>query len=136
MKPRIPDRDVYTSKARAAVPEPVFDDATGRYEGEQLAQIRSRRPTEQRIAHIEKAQDEIRAEQKRQAETSVDMLVMLGEIRVELRTTVDFIKLSHGEQHKTERARIGSRTKIMVALFTAAGTVAGAIAALTASGCA
>jgi hypothetical protein len=115
VKPRIPDRDVYTSKARTAVPEPVFDDATGRYEGEQLAQIRSRRPTEQRIAHIEKAH---------------------GEIRVELRTTVDFIKLSHGEQHKTERARIGSRTKIMVALFTAAGTVAGAIAALTASGCA
>ncbi len=69
-----------------------------------------------------------------------------GERLVRLETKVDIVidlmrqeredrNAAHREQHQTERARIGSRGKIIAALATAAGVIAGAIATIIAGGC-
>lgn len=42
------------------IPEPIqYDEATGNYEGDQLREIRERRPTPLRIGHLEERVDEV-----------------------------------------------------------------------------
>jgi hypothetical protein len=53
------DRDVQKPKHGRMDPAFDFEGATDQYEGEELERIRSRRPTDQRIGHIEKKFDKL-----------------------------------------------------------------------------
>lgn len=46
-----------TGHTYAAPSEPFEDDVTGKYEGEELERMRARRPTPERLLHIERKQD-------------------------------------------------------------------------------
>src|SRR5690606_34929288 len=123
-------------------PHEIPDEVTGRYEGEELARMRARRPTDRRIAHIEKRLDEAVLDGKTTAKEVTEIRVSVGKVESavsglgeKLDTALDFIKLSQGEAHKTERARIGSRAKVIVGICTTIGAIAGVIATLVAGGC-
>lgn len=94
----------------------VIDDPT------ELAVVRRRRPTPQRIAHIEKRLDEAVADGKKTADTLTKVAVDVGEMRGELRTALNHIALGH----KTEQTRITAREKVLVALLGCVGVVAAA----------
>jgi hypothetical protein len=71
------DRDVYTPKHSAA-PEFVAEDPTGKYEGEELQRIRSRRPTPERISRLELKHDRL-AEVVTDVRVDVKTLLVLAE---------------------------------------------------------
>ncbi len=63
-------RDMYTPKHGTRIPVEVPQEVTGQYEGEELAQIRARRPTDKRIARLEEKHDELKSDVK---ETKTDV---------------------------------------------------------------
>lgn len=107
------DRDVYTPKTPpAGTPLFVDEECTGKYDGPELEQRRSRRPTPERIARLEKRQDE---SDKRQGEFAV----AVGRMEGKLDTAVDFIKLSQTEAGKTARTRITVSGKTLATIVGA-----------------
>lgn len=131
-------RDEYVPKHPspvAGVPEFVAEPATGVVEGEALAAIRAKRPTDQRIAHIERRLDEAVADAKVTAREVTDIRIGVGELRAEVRTLAQHVVSALSEGHKTERVRIGSRAKVIVGVASALGVIAGAVATVIAGGC-
>jgi hypothetical protein len=122
------DRYVPKHKTPTAVPAFIEEEATGRYEGETLAQMRAKRPTDKRVGRLEEKHDQL-------AETVTKLRVDIGSMASKLDTVLDHVTAAHREQQQTERVRIGSRGKVIAAIATAAGVVAGAIATVVAGGC-
>lgn len=117
----------------AGVDEFAVEPATGVIDDPaELAAARRRRPTDQRIAHIEKRLDEAVADGKTTADKVSQVAVAVGEMRGELRTVLSHIALGH----TTEQVRIGSRAKVIVGVVGALCTAIGAIvAAVVSQGC-
>lgn len=109
-----PDRDQYVEKHTppAGVPSFVDEECTGKYEGEQLARIRSRRPTPERISKLEIKHDElVKAFNDHRAESNETM----GRVEGKLDTTLAFIT----DQGKTQRTRISANAKTIAAIVGA-----------------
>ena len=127
----VKDRDVYTPKHPtpvAGVPAFVSEEATGRYDGDELRAIRSKRPTDERIARLEDKHDELVA-------TVTDVRVSIGAMSGKLDAFLGTISEERKQQHATEQVRIGSRAKVIVAIVGAiSAAVAAAVTAMT--GCA
>jgi uncharacterized coiled-coil protein SlyX len=136
------ERDIAGIQARKsrdeAAPDFVCEDVTGKYEGAELERIRSRRPTPERLRILERKQDEDRkAHQELVAmvnETRVDVAGMRGELKV-LPELVDLIKSRTTESNKTERVRLTSRARVVIAIVGLGGTALGVLATVLA-GCA
>jgi hypothetical protein len=122
------DRYVPKHKTPTAVPAFIEEEATGRYEGEDLKRIRAKRKTDERVARLEDKHDSL-------AETVTEIRVDVGEMRAEVRTLVKHVEAALTEQHQTERVRINGRTKIIAGAIGAIGVIAGAIATALAGGC-
>jgi hypothetical protein len=126
MNPKRPptnaDRDFLVRKTPAkpfAVPEPIEDDeVTGKHEGDELAQLRAKRPTHDRIARLEVKSDEHgdRCARRRQARRGSRLVIKL-------------LTAKTAEDGKTARIRITSNGKVTIAIATAA--IAAAVTVLT-----
>jgi hypothetical protein len=121
------------STPAAGVDEFAVEPATGVIDDpDELAAARRRRPTDKRIAHIEKRLDEAVSDGKKTADAVGKVAEGVAEMRGELRTALNHIALGHA----TEQVRIGSRAKVIVGVVGAVCTAAGAIvAAIVAQGC-
>ena len=122
------DRDVYVAKhptPSPGVPAFVEEEATGKCEGEVLAAIRAKRPTDKRIAKLEEKHDAV--------DSKVDAI---GERVARMEGTVNAIASvivpERREVHTTARARLDARTKIIIAII---GVIGVAVGALVGSGC-
>jgi hypothetical protein len=123
MNPKRPptnaDRDFLVRKTPAkpfAVPEPIEDDeVTGKHEGDELAQLRAKRPTHDRIARLEVKSDE-HATTGARVEGKLDAVLVL-------------LTTKASEEGKTARIRITSNGKVIIAIATAA--IAAAVTVLT-----
>jgi hypothetical protein len=119
-------------KERQAVPAFVSEEDSKAYDIDERRGMRARRPTDKRIEKLEEKQDK--------SDSKVDDLDgkvdSIGErlARVEgtLETIADVLIPERREAHKTVRARIDSRTKVIIAIVGCIGT---AIGAVIASGC-
>jgi uncharacterized coiled-coil protein SlyX len=133
----IPHKDYAQRKTSPgyAIPDFVEPEATGNYEGEELARIRARRKTDQRVAHLEKRLDEAVADSKALSETVTDLRIDVREMRAEVRTLIKHVETSITEAHNTERVRISSGAKTVAGIVAAAGTALAAYLAGSA-GCA
>lgn len=104
---------------RSGVPHPLDeDDKTGRYEGEELAMERAKRPTEQRVGRLEKKHD-----------------ALAGDVR-EIKGKVDAIfEMSSAAQdarEDREKKDLEDRTKrraLIIPIITAIGIALAGIAA-------
>jgi hypothetical protein len=138
--PSMPDRDVLVPKHPTPSPGvPAFEipeEVTGQYEGEELARIRASRPTDKRMAHVEKRIDETRADLKTLARDVHAIAVSLGEMRGEVRTALGHVALVHKTQATTEQVRIGTRGKVIVGVTGAVFAAIGVALAALAKGCA
>ena len=122
------------STPAAGVDEFSCEPATGVIDDPyELAAARRRRPTDQRIAHIEKRLDEAVSDGKTTAREVNETRVIVGEMRGELRTALDHITATAREHHATNRVRISSTAKTIGAVVTALGVIAAAY--LGTSGC-
>lgn len=129
------DRDVRTEKHPTPSPgvplHEIPDEVTGVLSGPALAEARSRRKTDQRIAHIEKRLDEVKEDGKATASEVTEIRVAVGEMRGELRTVLSHIALGH----QTEQVRIGSRAKVIIGIATALAAIASAAVTAGLAGC-
>jgi hypothetical protein len=117
----VPHKD-YTGRKTSpgyAIPDFVEPEATGNYEGEELARIRARRPTSERLRRLEEKHDAL-------SETVIDLRVGIGTMSGKLDTVLTHVTATHREQQVTERTRISSRAKIIVGVV---GAVCAAIGA-------
>jgi hypothetical protein len=114
------DRDVYVSKATPAsgVPTEAFDDPTGQHEGEELARLRARRLTPERIARLETKHDTLALEVARMAGTldAVHTFAVKADAERERRAAAD------------ERA-LERRRKFTLALISTLGVALAAVIA-------
>jgi hypothetical protein len=113
----------------AGIPAPVFDDVTGRYEGEELARMRAKRETPERISRLEKKQDD-RAEMKALAAVVTDARLEVAGMRGELEVLPRLVSLIEGQfaaHHETKRLGMTTRTKIVLAIV---GVISAAIGVL------
>lgn len=137
-KPRMQsqtERDLAGIQARkeresqsAAPTVEISGEITGNYTGPELLAMRSKRGTDERIGRLEEKHDTL-------VETVTEVRLDVREMRAEVRTLVKHVEASLSEQHKTERVRIDSRTKLMIAVVGAVGTAIGVIVTAL-SGCA
>jgi hypothetical protein len=127
------DRDRYVDKhtPRAGVPSFVEEEATGQCEGEELARIRSRRPTPTRLRKLEEDRDEDRRKHEALAREVTETRVLVGTMSGKLDTVLSHVT----ETHATERVRISSTTKTVASIVAAVGTALAAYLAGSA-GCA
>ena len=118
-----PDRDVRVEKHAtppAGVPAFAEEECTGRYEGDDLARIRARRPTPERIAKLEAKHDSLALTVSRmdgKLDTLVD-LAAKSDAERERRSAADAVALERRRKHAI--AVIG-------ALGTAIAAVVGAL---------
>lgn len=121
-------RDRYVDKhtPRTGIPSPVDDEATGRCDGEELARIRSRRPTPDRLRRLEEDRDADRRRHDELAETVTETRVLVGTMSGKLDTVLAHLAATTREHHATERVRIGSTAKTI-------GAVVAALAAIVAA---
>lgn len=91
------DRDRYEPKHPAA-PVYVAEELTDRYEGEELAKQRTKRPTDERIGRLEQKSDETRADVKALTaivtETRVEHGEAIARVEARLEGLPDFAKLA------------------------------------------
>ena len=116
------DRDVFVDKRTppGGTPQFVDEECTGKYEGEDLARMRSRRPTPERISKLESKHDElVKAFNDHRTESSAAM----GRVEGKLDTAISFIT----EGGKTARARITTNGKVLIAIVGAAITTIGTV---------
>lgn len=106
-------------KEREAAPEFVEEECTGRHDGEELEHLRARRPTPERLRRLESKQDDDRKAHQDLAklvnETRVELAGVRGELKV-LPELVELIKGKSADEQKTERVRLNTRAKIIIAL--------------------
>lgn len=107
-------------KRHAEVPEYVCDDVTGQYHGEELREHRERRPVPDRISRLEEKHDSL---VKVVGATREDVASMTGKLDAFLLV----VESERKESHRTERVRIGSRAKVIVAVVGALGVAIGAV---------
>ena len=119
------DRDVYVDKH--ATPEFIAEDVTGQYQGEELARFRARRPTDERIGRLEAKHDKL-------VETVGAVDKTVANMAGKLETFLETIAADRREQHQTERMRIGSRAKVIIAIVGAIGKAIGVVGTMLA-GC-
>lgn len=105
-------------KERDAAPVEIPMEITENYTGDQLKEMRAKRPTDERIGRLEEKHDKL----------SEAVFRMEGKLDTALSVIVP-------EAHKTERHRMDSRTKVILALIGAAGAAIGVIVTAL-SGCA
>jgi hypothetical protein len=121
------DRALIGRKTPARGVEFSNEPVTGVYEGEELARIRARRPTDERIGRLEDKHDKL-------VGTVTEARLDIAEMRAEVRTLIKHVESALTESHRTERVRIGSRAKVIVAVVGAIGALAGVLGTLLA-GC-
>jgi hypothetical protein len=115
------DRDVYVPKTPApGTPIFVEEECTGKYDGEDLATHRSRRPTPERISRLEAKHDQL-------GEKVNEIHGDVREMKGALTTALDFIKLKETESGKTTRTRITTNGKILIGIIGAAITTIGTV---------
>lgn len=125
-----PDRDVYVPKhptPAAGVPAFVTEEGTGVVEGEALRAIRARRPTPERLQRLEDKHDELATVV---TETRLELADFRGEFREmrgEIKTALGLIVPERQQVHTTHRAKIDSRTKIVIAIGGAICTLIGVV---------
>jgi hypothetical protein len=114
----IPHKDYSGRKTSPgyAIPDFVEPEATGNYEGEELARIRARRPTSERLARLEEKHDGL-------VETVTDVRVSIGAMSGKLDTVLTHVTATHREHQATERTRISSRAKVVGGIVTTLGAV-------------
>ncbi len=91
------DRDILVPKHRAAsqgVPGFVDEEFTGRYEGEDLARLRARRPTPERVSRLEKRVDKL----------DKDMAVGFAESKTRLDTLLELATKAEAERERRAAA--------------------------------
>jgi hypothetical protein len=115
-------------KEREAAPCEVNPETSSNYEGPELKDWRSKRPTDKRVERLEEKYDEL-------ADKVSAIHGDVREMRGELKTALSLFAPERKEVHTTERHRIDSRTKVIIAIVGAAGTAVGIIATAL-SGCA
>lgn len=112
----------------------TFDEVTGNYEGEELAQMRARRPTDMRLRILEQKQDDDRADHKALVAKVDQIHVDVAGMRGELSVLPKLLDLLEGKE-QTKRLGISTRGKIIIAALGVASTVLAAVVASMA-GCA
>jgi len=127
------DRDVLVHKhpraeSKPGVPVEVEPEVTGQYEGEELARIRAKRPTHERLARMEAKHDRL-------AESVTGIDKTLAGMGGKLDTVLDFLKTDRDNHHTTERVRIGSRAKVIIGIATALAAIASAAVTAGLAGC-
>lgn len=105
------------SRPFAAVPEPLDEEeVTGKHEGDELRELRGRRPTRERLHRLEDKHDALDAK--------VDGIdSRTSRMEGKLDTALAFIT----ESGKTQRTRISTNGKVMIAIFCAAITTIGTV---------
>jgi hypothetical protein len=129
-------RDRHRSAPRG-IPEFRSEEVTGQYEGEELAQARAKRPTDERIARLEQKHDSLDGMVN-------DMRVELGNVSGKLDVLPDLVDLIRGksaadqartaDEHETRRLSMTTRAKVVIAIVGLAGAALG-IAGTALSGC-
>ena len=119
---------------RGGVPiEFASEENSRNYEGEALREWRADRPPETRLARLEEKADEAAKKHLEQARKHEELVEVVTDTRVAVGTMAGkqdafletISKVLDGKQ-KTERVRIGSREKIILAIVALAGTGIGA----------
>jgi hypothetical protein len=104
------DRDIYTPKTPAkghAVPVAIEEEeVTGKHDGDELAMLRAKRPTHDRIARLEVKSDDA-AKSNARVEGKLDAVLVL-------------LTGKATEDGKTNRIRITSNGKVTIAIAIAA----------------
>lgn len=122
----------------AGVPVEFPDEITGNYEGQDLARMRARRPTDKRLELVETKHDvlakdvgELRVQAAR-IEGKLDVLPRLLEL-VEGKQTA--ANLAHANEHETKRHGMAHRTKVVLGILGVITTGLGIVAGLGIGGC-
>jgi hypothetical protein len=121
--PRTPtrDRDVYVAKTPGrGVPDFVPDEVTGQYEGEDLARMRAKRPTDKRIEKLEAKHDSLDGKVD-------DIGNRMARMEGKLDTALSVLVPERQQVHATERHKVDSRTKVILAIVGGIGTLVGLI---------
>jgi hypothetical protein len=123
-------RDIYTPKhpTPRAVPEFVPDEVTGQYEGEDLARMRAKRPTDKRLEKLEEKHDSLDGKVD-------DIGNRMARMEGKLDTALSVLVPERQQVHQTERHKVDARTKVIIAIVGGVGTLIGLIAS-TLAGCA
>jgi hypothetical protein len=96
-------------REREAVPAFVEEECTGKYDGDELKEARALRPTDKRLEKLEDKHDKL--------DEKVDAIHGdVREMRGELKSAISLLS----EGHKTQRVRISTNAKILIAIATAA----------------
>ena len=107
------------------------DDVTGRYEGEELDEMRERRPPLDRIGHLEKKHDALSVQ-------VTETRVTLGELKGSIGTLLKFGAAAEEERaarHKREADEQEKRRKFLPILIGTLGTAIAAVVAAAIHGC-
>lgn len=126
------DRDVRIPKERAAPSVEISDEVTGKHDGDELRELRRKRPTDERIERLEDKHDSL---VRVVGDFRADMGSKVGEMSGKLDAVLEHVTAAHREQNATERVRISSRGKMIVGIVGAICTALGAVIASMA-GCA
>jgi hypothetical protein len=110
---------------------PSFEDITNQYQGEDLERARAKRPTDKRIAHLEKKHDDL-ARVVGGLEKGVANID--GKLDV-LPQLLELLKGKNADEHATKRHRMTSHEKVLAAAIAAIGAVITALI-VSGSGCA
>lgn len=108
------DRDEYRPKHDGGVVESAWEDATSRYEGEELAQARAKRPTAERLARLEIKHDAL-------DKAVGDIAVTVGRSDVKLDTLIK----AHEKREQDEADAKKFRRQLMLKI--AGGVFSGAV---------
>jgi|ERR1043165_2466728 uncharacterized coiled-coil protein SlyX len=129
---QVPGRDEYVSKQtpRAGVPAFVEEECTGKYEGEELARIRARRPTPERISKVEVRIDDIDSTLVQTVKSLAETRETVARIDGKMDALLDLGAKAEQERqarHAADIAAAESRRKFVIALIGALGTAVAAI---------
>jgi hypothetical protein len=101
------------------VPVEVEEELTGKHEGDELAELRAKRPTHDRIARLE-----VKGDATAQAQARME-----GKLDAVHDAVIKLLTAKTAEDGKTARIRITSNGKVTIAIATAA--IAAAVTVLT-----
>jgi len=106
-----------------------FDEpVTGVISGEELRAARAKRPTDERIGRLEDKHDSLAEKVSTVSET-------VARIDGKLDTALAHLVRAATEAHQTDRARIDSRTRVVVATVGAICTLIGVVVTAVLAGC-
>jgi hypothetical protein len=138
-------RDIYVPKhptPTRGTPEFVDEECTGRYEDEDdllaAREARAEQNPAKRIAILETEQKQDRRNHDSLVKVVTETRVEVAKISGQLEVLPDLVELIKGKQqteHKTERVRINSRARVIIAIVGAVGTAIGIAITSALSGC-